>query len=217
LLPADRRRERHRQEVLAGAIHKFSDRAAKPFIPFNCTAVPREMLESRLFGYKRGAFTRGPRPPVPRQNRRMAEIGKWDLDLKPKLLRFLESGGSARSASPLRSASTSAPSRDQPERRSAGQGGRFRDHLFYRLNVIPLCIWPVLERRDEIPGLVRQFVTTAAAEFKKGEEIMEHLLLCRWPGSIRQLLDEGRRMVGVQSPTPCVTPGLTRGPRTASW
>ena len=89
------------KEVLARAIHDFSDRAQKPFVPFNCTAVPRELLESQLFGYRRGAFTGAERdnPGVIRSARDgtlfLDEIGELGLDLQPKLLRFL--------VSPLRS------------------------------------------------------------------------------------------------------------------
>src|SRR5262249_48732400 len=86
------------KEVLARAVHAYSDRAGKPFIPFNCTAVPREMLESQLFGHRRGAFTGADRdsPGLIRSARDgtlfLDEIGELGLDLQPKLLRFLESG-----------------------------------------------------------------------------------------------------------------------------
>jgi hydrogenase-4 transcriptional activator len=89
--------------------------------------------------------------------------------------------------------------------------GRFRDDLFYRLNVIRLRILPLRERRDEIPALVRHFLALSAADFKKGEvrvseEIMEHLLLCRWPGNVRQLQNKVRRMVALAEPNAVLTP-----------
>ena len=104
------------KEILARAIHHFSDRAAKPFIPFNCTAVPRDMLESQLFGHRRGAFTGADRdhPGMIGAARDgtlfLDEIGELGLDLQPKLLRFLESAKSARSANRPPSPSTSASS-----------------------------------------------------------------------------------------------------------
>src|SRR4029077_13167536 len=85
------------KEILARAIHDFSDRAQKPFVPFNCTAIPRDLLESQLFGHRRGAFTRDDRhhvglirSPVD-GSLFLDEIGEMSLDLQPKLLRFLES------------------------------------------------------------------------------------------------------------------------------
>ena len=86
------------KEILARAIHTYSDRSQKPFIPFNCSAIPREMLESQLFGHRRGAFTGADRdnPGIIRSARDgtlfLDEIGELGLDLQPKLLRFLESG-----------------------------------------------------------------------------------------------------------------------------
>jgi len=89
--------------------------------------------------------------------------------------------------------------------------GRLREDLFYRLNVIRLKIPPLRERRDEIPALVRHFVGLFAGEFKKGDvrvsdEAMEHLLLCRWPGNVRQLQNEIRRMVAMAEPHALLTP-----------
>ena len=104
------------KEILARAIHAFSDRAQKPFVPFNCTAIPRDLLESQLFGHRRGAFTGADRdhPGLIRTAREgtlfLDEIGELGLDLQPKLLRFLESGEISRSASRRRSRSTSASS-----------------------------------------------------------------------------------------------------------
>jgi DNA-binding NtrC family response regulator/tetratricopeptide (TPR) repeat protein len=197
------------KEVLARAIHGFSTRAKKPFVPFNCTAVPRELLESQLFGYRRGAFTGAERdnPGLIRAARDgtlfLDEIGELGLDLQPKLLRFLESG----EINPLGETSPFnvdvrivAATNANLER--LVEEGRFREDLFYRLNVICLPIPPLRERRDEIPGLVHHFVAKAASEFGKGrarvaEETMERLLLYSWPGNVRQLQNELRRMVAL--------------------
>ena len=197
------------KEILARAIHAYSVRADKPFVPFNCTAVPREMLESQLFGHRRGAFTGADRdnPGLIRAAKDgtlfLDEIGELSLDLQPKLLRFLESGEIAPLGEP-------APLKVDVRILAATNArleqlvldGRFREDLFYRLNVFPLPIPPLRERRDEIPMLVHYFVSRAAAEFSKGqirvaEETMEHLLLHRWPGNVRQLQNELRRMVAL--------------------
>jgi transcriptional regulator with PAS, ATPase and Fis domain/tetratricopeptide (TPR) repeat protein len=206
------------KEILARAIHGFSARAQKPFIPFNCTAIPREMLESQLFGHRRGSFTGADRdhPGLIRSARDgtlfLDEIGELGLDLQPKLLRFLESG----EICPLGDATPFtvdvriiAATNSQLER--AVKDGRFREDLFYRLNVIRLRIAPLRERRDEIPGLVHYFVQRAAEEFHKGsvrvaEETMEYLLLYGWPGNIRQLHNELRRMVALADRDAVLTP-----------
>ena len=206
------------KEILARAIHNFSDRAAKPFIPFNCTAVPREMLDGQLFGHRRGSFTGADRdhPGMIGAARDgtlfLDEIGELGVDLQPKLLRFLESseicpiGESTPFTVNVRVVAATNSNIEQ-----LVKDGRFREDLFYRLNVIRLRIPPLRERRDEIPALVRHFVAQSAAEFKKGdvrvsEEIMEHLLLCRWSGNVRQLQNEVRRMVALAELNAVLTP-----------
>jgi DNA-binding NtrC family response regulator len=206
------------KEILARAVHNFSARAQKPFVPFNCTAIPRDLLESQLFGHRRGAFTGADRDHAGliRSAREgtlfLDEIGELGLDLQPKLLRFLESG----EISPLGEqgpltvnvriiAATNANLED------AVRDGRFREDLFYRLNVVRLSIRPLRERRDEIPGLVNHFVARAAEEFNKGrltiaEETMERLLLYRWPGNVRQLQNELRRMIALAEPDSTLPP-----------
>lgn len=206
------------KEILARAIHHHSQRADRPFMPFNCTAVPREMLESQLFGHRRGAFTGADRdhPGIIRAAKGgtlfLDEVGELGLDLQPKLLRFLESGEIA----PLGEPGTmtvdvriiAATNRDLEQ---MVQEGRFREDLFYRLNVIPITIPPLRDRRDEIPALVHHFVGRAAEEFQKGhirlaEETMEQLLLYRWPGNVRQLQNEIRRVVALADPDSVISP-----------
>jgi hydrogenase-4 transcriptional activator len=197
------------KEILARAIHKYSARADKPFMPFNCTAVPRDMLESQLFGHRRGAFTSADRdnPGLIRAAKGgtlfLDEIGELSLDLQPKLLRFLESG----EISPLGEAGPlnvdvrviAATNRDLEE---LVREGRFREDLFYRLNVIRLSILPLRERRDEVPALIHHFVSRSAQDLGKGqlrvaEETMERFLLYPWPGNVRQMQNEIRRIVAL--------------------
>jgi len=197
------------KEILARAIHDFSDRDHKPFVPFNCAAIPRDLLESQLFGHRRGAFTGADRDQLGyiRAARGgtlfLDEIGELGLDLQPKLLRFLESG----EISPLGEPNSMTidvriVAATNSKLEEAVRAGRFREDLFYRLNVVRLDIPPLRERRDEIPGFVNHFAARAAEEFKKGqlriaEETMEHLLLYRWPGNVRQLKNEMERMVAL--------------------
>jgi transcriptional regulator with PAS, ATPase and Fis domain len=206
------------KEVLARAIHNYSDAADKPFIPFNCAAIPREMLESQLFGHRRGAFTSADRdnPGVIRAARGgtlfLDEIGELSIDLQPKLLRFLESG----EICPLGDTTpfivnVRVIAATNSNLEQAVKDGRFREDLFYRLNIVRLQIPPLRERRDEIPALVHHFITAAATEYRKGhvriaEEAMEQLLLFSWPGNIRQLHNELRRLVALAEPGAILTP-----------
>ncbi len=206
------------KEILARAIHGFSARSAKPFIPFNCTAIPRDLLESQLFGHRRGAFTGADRDQLGliRSARDgtlfLDEVGELGLDLQPKLLRFLESGEISPLGEPgpihvdVRIVAATNANLEE-----AVRAGRFREDLFYRLNVVKLAIRPLRERRDEIPGFVNHFVARAGEEFQKGqlrvaEETMERLLLYRWPGNVRQLQNEIRRMVALAEPNSTLLP-----------
>jgi transcriptional regulator with PAS, ATPase and Fis domain/tetratricopeptide (TPR) repeat protein len=206
------------KEIIARAIHDFSDRAQKPFVPFNCAAIPRDLLESQLFGHRRGAFTGADRDQLGLIRSAadgtifLDEVGELSLDLQPKLLRFLESGEIAPLGDPSPStvkvrviAATNTNLED------AVRDRRFREDLFYRLNVVRLSIKPLRERRDEIPGMITHFVAEAARESKKGylevaEETLERLLLYRWPGNVRQLQNEIRRIVAMAEPNSTLEP-----------
>jgi transcriptional regulator with PAS, ATPase and Fis domain len=206
------------KEILARAVHAFSGRAHKTFVPLNCAAVPRDLLESQLFGHRRGAFTGAERdqPGLIRSAEGgtlfLDEIGEMSLELQPKLLRFLESGEIAPlgESSPLR-VNVRIIAATNSNLENAVRDGKFREDLYYRLNVVPLTIKPLRDRRDEIPGLVNQFVANAAREYAKGdvtvaEETMERLLIYRWPGNVRQLQNEIRRMVALAEPDSTLEP-----------
>jgi DNA-binding NtrC family response regulator len=208
------------KEMLARAIHRASDRADKPFLPFNCTAVPREMLESQLFGYKKGAFTGadvafgGVIRAAAGGTLFLDEIADVSLDVQPKLLRFLET----REIHPLGephpilvdvrivAATNAALEKLVPE-------GRFREDLFYRLNAVHLKLPPLRERREEIPPLVHHYLRRYGDEQRKGrltlsDEALEYLLLFSWPGNIRQLANEVRRIVAMVDPDTTITPAM---------
>jgi transcriptional regulator with PAS, ATPase and Fis domain len=176
------------------------------------------MLESQLFGHRRGAFTGADRdhPGMIGAARDgtlfLDEIGELGLDLQPKLLRFLESGEvcPVGESTPF-SINVRVIAATNANVEELVRQGRFREDLFYRLNVFRLKVPPLRERRDEIPPLVHHFVARSAAEFQKrdvrvSEETMEHLLLCRWPGNVRQLQNEIRRMVALAEPNAVLTP-----------
>ncbi|MFN8061020.1 MAG: sigma 54-interacting transcriptional regulator [Vicinamibacterales bacterium] len=200
------------KEVLAKEVHRASPRATKAFVPFNCTAVAKDMLDSQLFGYRRGAFT-GANEEFDGVIRGAAgatlfldEIGELGPDVQPKLLRFLES----REVHPLGEAqpqvvnvrviaATNANLEDMVA------SGRFREDLFYRLNIFRLHVPPLRQRREEIPALVEHFLEKFARELgarplRLGDEALEYLLLYKWPGNVRQLANEMRRLVATLAP-----------------
>ena len=197
------------KELFARALHDASQRSAKPFIPFNCSAVSREMLDAQLFGYRKGAFTgaadafQGVIRAAAGGTLFLDEIGEVALDVQPKLLRFLESGeihplGEARPiAVDVRVVAATNANLEQ-----LVDEGRFREDLFYRLNVVRLHVPPLRERREEIPPLVQHFLDKCSREAQKtgmrvADETMEYLILYRWPGNVRQLANEVRRMVAL--------------------
>ena len=214
------------KEVLARAVHRYSTRSKKPFIPFNCTAVPRELLESHLFGFKRGAFTG-----ADRDNQGLIraakdgtlfldEIGELGLDLQPKLLRFLESGEihPLGETSPF-SVNVRIVAATNADLQRLVAEGRFREDLYYRLNVIPIALPPLRERREEIAPLAQHFALKWSHELGKGcirvaDDLMEHLVLHPWPGNIRQLSNEIHRMVAVaETSTPLTLDHMPRALR----
>ena len=197
------------KEVLARTVHGYSNRAKAPFLPFNCTSTPRDMLDSQLFGHRRGAFTgatenfSGVIRAAGGGTLFLDEIGDMPLDVQPKLLRFLESGEvhPIGETQPVRVDVRIVAATNANLDALVGDG-RFREDLFYRLNIVRLHLPPLRERRMEIPALAHHFLEKYAREYAKGElrlaeETMEYLLLYRWPGNIRQLANEIRRMAAL--------------------
>ena len=206
------------KEVIARLIHGYSPRASKTFLPFNCSATPRDMLDAQLFGHRKGAFT-GATEHFAGVIRAAAggtlfldEIGESTLDIQPKLLRFLESG----EVHPI---GETHPQRVDVRVIAATNAdidalvaqGRFREDLFYRLNIVRLHVPPLRERRVEIPAFANHYVQKYAKETGKGdlrlsEETMEYLLLYRWPGNVRQLANEMRRLAALAEPGAVLMP-----------
>jgi DNA-binding NtrC family response regulator/tetratricopeptide (TPR) repeat protein len=197
------------KEVIARALHQQSTRSRCNFTALNCAAIPRELLESQLFGYKKGAFS-GASDNFPGVLRAAAggtllldEIGDFPIDLQPKLLRFLESG----EIQPL---GESRPIKvdvrllfaTNEDLETATKQRRFREDLLFRINVIQIKVPPLRERRLEIPSLVHHFLKRFSAEHEKtdlsiSEEALELLVLFDWPGNVRQLSNEIKKFVAL--------------------
>jgi transcriptional regulator with PAS, ATPase and Fis domain len=208
------------KEVLARAIHRASPQASKPFVPFNCTAVPRDMLESQLFGYRKGAFT-GADAAFDGVIRGAAggtlfldEIAEIGPELQPKLLRFLETHEVHGLGEPQPvKVDVRVIAATNADLETLVADGRFREDLFYRLNGVRLRLPPLRERREEIPPLIDHYLRKFAEELKKGrltldDEMLEFLLLYSWPGNVRQLVNEIRRMVVFAEPDSTLTPAM---------
>jgi DNA-binding NtrC family response regulator len=199
------------KEIIARLIHEHSRVRRGPFVPFNCSAMPRDLVESQLFGHRRGAFTGAmdSSPGVVRTAEHgtlfLDEIADLDPATQPKLLRFLENGeihpvGELR---PLKVsvrfvAATNADLDDLAEQ------GHFRKDLFYRIGVAKIALPPLRERKDEIPALASLFLARYARECERSglrlsDDFVAALLLCDWPGNIRQLANEIRRVVAMAS------------------
>ncbi len=216
------------KEVLARIIHGASRRAAAPFVPFNCTSMPRDMVESQLFGYRRGAFT-GATDAFPGVIRGaeggtlfLDEIGDLGLDLQPKLLRFLDSSEihPLGEAHPVK-VDVRVIAATNADLEQAVLQGRFREDLYYRLNVVHFRMPPLRERREEIPLFVDRFLRQFADEHDKpglrvADETLEYLLLYKWPGNVRQLSHEIRRFVALAEPGAVLMPEHLSADITAS-
>jgi formate hydrogenlyase transcriptional activator len=186
------------KEVIAQLIHELSARHGA-LVKLNCTAIPTGLLESELFGHERGAFTDAIARRIGRFELAhegtlfLDEIGDLPLDLQPKLLRVLEErefqriGGTQSIGSDVRIiAATNRPLEDLVEEE------QFRADLYYRLNVFPIDLPPLRERTEDIPLLVRQFVTQHAEKLGRhiqyiSPDVMETLVRNPWPGNVREL------------------------------
>jgi formate hydrogenlyase transcriptional activator len=187
------------KEVIARALHNQSARKQEPFVTLNCAAIPGALLESELFGHERGAFTgacaqtKGRFQLADRGTLFLDEIGDLPLELQPKLLRALQE----REFERLGSSQTirvnvrviAATNQNLAGLVAAKQ---FRADLYYRLNVIPICLPPLRERVEDVPLLVEHFVRKYSLRFNKPigpipHEVMDVLQAHDWPGNIREL------------------------------
>src|SRR6266705_3563460 len=187
------------KELLARAIHRLSPRRAQAFVKLNCAAIPTGLLESELFGHEKGAFTGAIAQRIGRFELAhrgtifLDEVGDIPLELQPKLLRVLQEQeferlGSARTIR-VDTRLVAATNADLAQKVADNQ---FRIDLYYRLNVFPLVLPPLRERREDIPLLVRYFVQKYAQRMKKPIDTipvkaMIALTEYHWPGNVREL------------------------------
>jgi len=194
------------KELVARRLHYLSERVAGPFVAVNCKAFSAGVLESELFGHEKGAFTGAQAARAGCFERAdggtlfLDEIGEVDLDFQGKLLRVLQEGEVLRvgGTAPRRvdARVVSATNRDLREEVRAG---RFREDLYFRLNVIPVQVPPLRARREEIVPLARHFLARHAAEAGRaltlGDEAVARLLAHDWPGNVRELENAIERAV----------------------
>ncbi|QIZ76243.1 sigma 54-interacting transcriptional regulator [Ferrimonas lipolytica] len=195
------------KEVVAQAIHRLSGRSAKPMVTMNCSAIPAGLFESDLFGHEKGAFTGALNQRIGRFEHAnqgtlfLDEIGDMPLELQPKLLRVLQESEIERVGrhQPIPVdvrlvAATNFDLRQQVEKKT------FRSDLFYRLNVVPIQLPPLRERREDIPLLAKHFTRLYAKKMNRNitsipAEILRLLALLDWPGNVRELSNVIERAV----------------------
>jgi len=210
------------KELFAGLIHELSSRRDGPFIRLNCAAIPEGLLESELFGHEKGAFTNAIAQRLGRFEAAnhgtlfLDEIGDIPPSLQSKLLRVLQEReferlGSARTVR-VDVRVISATNRDLS---ALVAEQTFRIDLFYRLNVFPITLPPLRDRREDIPGLVRHFVRNAAASMQRpirviSTEAMQTLMEHNWPGNVRELQNVIERAVILSEDGILRVPGLER-------
>ena len=187
------------KELIARAIHNISSRCGRPYIKLNCAAIPFDLLESELFGHEKGAFTGAIAQKIGRFEMAdkgtlfLDEVGDIPLALQPKLLRVLQEQeferlGSTRTHQ-VDVRLVAATNRDLAD---MVKQGKFRSDLYYRLNVFPILLPPLRERREDIPALVAHFVEIYGRRMGKQiehipPETMSALSSYQWPGNIREL------------------------------
>jgi two-component system response regulator PilR (NtrC family) len=201
--------------MVARAVHFNSSRADHPFVALNCGAVPETLLESELFGHMRGAFTgadankKGLLEVAERGTIFLDEIGEMNMTMQVKLLRVLQErrfrrlGGTEESQADIRVVAAT----NQDLGRLVADG-RFREDLYYRINVIPMHLPPLRERREDIPLLAEHFLEKHAARAGKtvrgiSQEASELLAAYAWPGNVRELENVIERCVALEQ-TPVV-------------
>lgn len=205
------------KELVARAIHALSARREGPFVEVNCAAIPEELIESELFGHEKGAFTgalsrrKGKFELADGGTLFLDEIGDMSFKTQAKVLRVLEEqafervGGKETIKVDVRVIAAS----NQNLQELIGRG-RFRDDLFYRLNVIPIEVPPLRERKEDIPLLVQHFIAVFSAENGKrpkavSVEALAYLLAYDWPGNVRELRNMVERLV-IMAPRDAIGP-----------
>jgi DNA-binding NtrC family response regulator len=195
------------KELFARAIHNWSDRRRKPFIAINCVGLSKELLESELFGHEKGAFTGAHQQKMGKMELAnggtvfLDEVGDISTELQTKLLRFLQEreferiGGTQTVRVDVRV--IAATSRNLEE---AVREGLFRKDLYYRLDVVPIILPPLRERKEDIAPLANYFMQRFSREAKKNfteisQQVLEQLVAYDWPGNVRELANVVERAI----------------------
>ncbi|HZY62836.1 MAG TPA: sigma-54 dependent transcriptional regulator [Edaphobacter sp.] len=199
------------KELLARAIHHNSRRKNKPFVTINCGAIPKDLVESELFGYTRGAFT-GAHTSRPGRIEQadggtlfLDEIGELPLEAQVKLLRVLQQGEISKiGASETTRVNVRVLTATHRNLQAMIEDGTFREDLYYRLAVVPLYLPPLRERKDDIPELVEYLFQKAKdrhniTDIQLTASIMPHLVAYRWPGNVRELENVLERLLVLAS------------------
>ncbi|MGH6975382.1 MAG: nitrogen regulation protein NR(I), partial [Stellaceae bacterium] len=198
------------KELVARALHDYGKRRNGPFVAINMAAIPRELIESELFGHEKGSFTGATTRGVGRFEQAQGgtlfldEIGDMPLEAQTRLLRVLQQGEytSVGGRTPARADVRIIAATHRDLRQSIRQG-LFREDLFYRLNVVPMRLPPLRERTEDIPALVRHFFQIAHNEGLPlktlDQPAMERLKSYRWPGNVRELENLVRRVAALYS------------------
>ena len=194
------------KELVAAAVHAGSKRRDRPFVRVNCAAIPRDLVESEMFGHERGAFTGATERRIGRFELAhtgtllLDEVGDLGPEAQSKLLRAIEAKEIERvgGGRPIKvDVRILAATNHDLER--AVRGGRFREDLFFRLNVIPISVPPLRERPSDIPALVRHFAAlqrrrSAQPAPEWGDDAVQYLARHRWPGNVRELANIVERL-----------------------
>ena len=214
------------KEIVAREIHSLSRRSVRSFVPVNCAAIPNELMESEMFGHQRGAFTGAALPRhglfsiADRGTIFLDEISEMPLQLQAKLLRVLEDGF-VRAVGSDRAVRVDARviAATNADLMTAVKKGKFREDLFYRLQVVPVVVPPLRERRSDIPLLVDHFMERNRERFEGQwsitREAMVHLWSYDWPGNVRELENLVERLIilseGPVIDVPLLPENLTSG------
>ncbi|WP_026783001.1 nitrogen regulation protein NR(I) [Pleomorphomonas koreensis] len=196
------------KELVARALHDYGKRRNGPFVPINMAAIPRDLIESELFGHEKGAFTGAQARSAGRFEQAeggtlfLDEIGDMPMDAQTRLLRVLQQGEytTVGGRTPIKTDVRIVAATNKDLRLLINQG-LFREDLFFRLNVVPIRLPPLRERVEDIPDLVRHFFTVAEKEGLPSKQIeaaaVERLKRYRWPGNIRELENLVRRLAAL--------------------
>ncbi|GAB1481936.1 sigma-54 dependent transcriptional regulator [Treponema sp.] len=190
------------KELVARAIHRFSDRSNKPFVEVNCAAIPDSLLESELFGHEKGAFTdaisgrKGRFELASGGTLFLDEIGDMSLSAQSKVLRAIQESTIERVGGEKSiSIDTRIVAATNKDLETACRQGKFREDLFFRLNVIPISIPPLRERPEDIPILMERFLASfGAQDLKLDAEAQSLLQNYEWPGNVRELKNLAERI-----------------------